>query len=397
MYENGIDIPSHNASIKGCDHLLHILSLSPRRPQKFVLSYFSSIMKGMHHSRCLALLFAVLLGLFSLSSEREIKNQHRELKHGDSDYVFNHTLAITLAQYSSAVYTYDVSALFSWTCPRCTADKIKDFEMVEVIVDIAYCLQAFIGVDHNLNAIIIAFRGTQMLSIRNWIEDILLIKLDLDYPGLPGAKVHSGFYASYHNTRLRPAILSAILKLKNTYGNFSIIVTGHSLGGALASFCALDLVINSVEKDVQLMTFGQPRVGNAVFATSFNKYMPKVIRMTHQNDIVPHLPPYSSFFPKTTFRHFSREVWLHEEEVGNDKQLVEQICDDSGEDPTCSRSVYGNSVSDHLDYYGLVLTSDGSYTCKLISTDGNEEHNEGVEGDIRLSRNPNPTLFRQSS
>ncbi|KAJ1695218.1 hypothetical protein LUZ63_011916 [Rhynchospora breviuscula] len=268
--------------------------------------------------------------------------------------------------------------------------------MVEVIVDIAYCLEAFIGVDHNLNAIIIAFGGTHMLSLRNWIEDILLIKLDQDYLGLPGAKVQSGFYIAYHNTRLRPAILSAILKLKNTYGNIGIIVTGHSLGGALPSFCALDLVINSGEKDVQLMTFGQPRVGNAVFATSFNEYMPKVIRMTHQNDIVPHLPHYSSFFPKTTFHHFSREVWLHEEEVGNGKQLVEQICDDSGEDPTCRRSVYGYSIPDHLDYYGIELSSDGSSICKLISTDGIEEYNEGVEGNIKLSRNPNPTLFRQS-
>ncbi|KAJ4805250.1 Alpha/beta-Hydrolases superfamily protein [Rhynchospora pubera] len=350
----------------------------------------------MHKSRCLALIFAVLLGFFSLTSGGEIKNQHRESRHGDSSYIFNHTLAITLVEYSSAVYTIDVSALFSWTCARCV-DKIKDFEMVEVIVDIENCLQAFIGVDHNLNSIIIAFRGTQEQSIKNWIEDLFSIQLDLDYPGMPGARVHHGFYSAYHRTSLRPAILSAVQNIKSTYWNISIIVTGHSMGGALATFCALDLVVNSGEKDVQLMTFGQPRVGNAVFATDFNEYIPKAIRLTHQNDIVPHMPPYYSYFPTITYHHFSREVWLREEGVGKDKQLIEQICDDSGEDPTCSRSVYGNSLSDHFDYYGVELYADADSPCKFIMAEGTEEYNKGVGGNIRLSRNPNPTLFRQSS
>ncbi|XP_078176326.1 lipase-like isoform X2 [Carex rostrata] len=308
----------------------------------------------MHQSRCVVLIFAVFVGLFSAISGREIKIQH-----GDANYhyAFNHTLAEILVQYSSAVYTSDLSALFTWTCARC-GDQIKDFEMVEVIVDINNCLQAFVGVDHNLDSIIIAFRGTQEQSIRNWIEDLFWKQLDLNYPGMPGAMVHHGFYTAYQSTVLRPAILSTLQNIKKIYGNISIIVTGHSMGGALASFCALDLAVNCGEKDVQLMTFGQPRIGNAVFATCFNERIPKAIRLTHQNDIVPHMPPYYSYFPTKTYHHFSREVWLHKEGIGKD-ELEEKICDDSGEDPTYLYMgiVYQTISNTMASNYGQMLTA----------------------------------------
>jgi hypothetical protein len=59
---------------------------------------------------------------------------------------------------------------------------------------------------------------------------------------------------------------------------------------------------------VKLMTFGQPRIGNAAFASYFKKYLPHAIRVTNAHDIVPHLPPYFSFFPQKTYHHFPREV-----------------------------------------------------------------------------------------
>ena len=56
-------------------------------------------------------------------------------------------------------------------------------------------------------------------------------------------KVHSGFFSSYNNTILRLAITSAVRKARKSYGNINVIVTGHSMGGAMASFCALDLAV----------------------------------------------------------------------------------------------------------------------------------------------------------
>lgn len=49
------------------------------------------------------------------------------------------------------------------------------------------------------------------------------------------------------------------------YPSAKIIVSGHSLGGALAVLCALDLhrTYNKVDR---LTTIGQPRIGNSEFA-----------------------------------------------------------------------------------------------------------------------------------
>jgi hypothetical protein len=44
----------------------------------------------------------------------------------------------------------------------------------------------------------------------------------------------------------------------------AVTCTGHSLGGAIATLCALDLAI-SRNVDVSLVTWGGPRVGNAAF------------------------------------------------------------------------------------------------------------------------------------
>ncbi|XWS08637.1 hypothetical protein CRYUN_Cryun40dG0018700 [Craigia yunnanensis] len=87
-----------------------------------------------------------------------------QVKHKDKLAVYNHTLATIL------VYILDLTELFTWTCARCDG-LTKGFEVIELIVDIQNCLQAFVGVAKDLNAIVIAFRGTREHSIQNWIED----------------------------------------------------------------------------------------------------------------------------------------------------------------------------------------------------------------------------------
>nr|CAD1821940.1 unnamed protein product [Ananas comosus var. bracteatus] len=272
----------------------------------------------------LCVILLVLITLFAFSGGREIK-----IKQSDDNHIYNHTLARTLVEYASAVYITDLTALYTWTCSRCN-DRIKGFRMIELIVDVQNCLQAFVGFSHDLNSIIVAFRGTQKSSIRNWIEDLYWKQLDLHYPGMPEAMVHCGFYSAYHNTTLRPEIINAVQSAMKLHGDVRIIVTGHSMGGALAAFCALDLTVNYGIQDIQVMTFGQPRVGNAAFASYFHKKVPQAVRVTNGNDIVPHLPPYYSYFPEKTYHHFPREVWLHEVGIGSLSHLVEEICDGSG-------------------------------------------------------------------
>ncbi|KAK9161467.1 hypothetical protein Syun_007808 [Stephania yunnanensis] len=330
------------------------------------------------------------LWLFTLCEARVIRVK-------DNEPVYNHTLAKILVEYSSAVYMSDLTELFTWTCSRCN-DLTKGFEMLELIVDIQHCLQAFVGVAKDLNAIVIAFRGTQENSLQNWIEDLFWKQLDLNYPGLPDAMVHHGFYSAYHNTTIRHCLLKAIKRATKFYGNINIMVTGHSMGGAMASFCALDLAVNHGVKNIQLMTFGQPRIGNAAFAAYFSEHVPNTFRITHEHDLVPHLPPYYSYFPQKTYHHFPREVWLYNIGLGSLVYTVERVCDSSGEDPSCSRSVAGNSVADHLSYFGVELAAETSGSCRIVMDSLVANYGAiDLGGNLELSRDPTTSMLELNS
>ncbi|KAB1214045.1 Lipase [Morella rubra] len=280
------------------------------------------------------LMLAIFTCLLAFSAGRELKVKVTE----DHSGIYNRTLTTILVEYASAVYMTDLSELFSWTCPRCDG-LTKGFEIIELVVDIQHCLQGFVGVAKDLNAIVIAFRGTQEHSIMNWIEDLYWKQLDLNYPGMVDAMVHHGFYYAYHNTTIRPVVINAVERAKELYGEIPILVTGHSMGGAMAAFCGLDLKVNHEAREVQVVTFGQPRIGNAVFASCYSKLVPNTIRVTNDHDIVPHLPPFYHYFPQKTYHHFPREVWLYNIGLGSLDYQIEKVCDDTGEDPTCSRQV----------------------------------------------------------
>ncbi|XP_057806006.1 lipase-like isoform X2 [Salvia miltiorrhiza] len=332
------------------------------------------------------LIVGVFITLFAVTSCRELKVKHKHLQLAP----YNHTAARIVVQYASAVYLSDLTELFTWTCSRCDG-FIEDFEIVELIVDVKRCLQAFVGVAADLNATVIAFRGTQETSLQNWVEDLFWKQLDTSYPGVEDAKVHHGFYSAYHNTTLRPGVISAIRKVKAFYGDIKVIVTGHSMGGAMASFCGLDLRLSLGEQNVQVMTFGQPRIGNAAFASYYNQVVPDTIRVTNGHDVVPHLPPYYHYFPQKTYHHFPREVWLY----SNDGSMVEKVCDGSGEDPTCSRSVSGRSISDHLTYYGVHMGCDSPSGCKIVTDPRLAAYRRtDDDGNVVFSRDPSKSILK---
>ncbi|CAN8244058.1 unnamed protein product [Cochlearia groenlandica] len=334
--------------------------------------------------RRLLLFVAVFACLLCFSCGRVL-----ELKNDYVRPVYNHTLAVTLVEYASAVYMSDLTKLFNWTCERCNG-LTKGFKVIEIIVDVEHCLQAYVGVAEDLNAIIIAFRGTQEHSIQNWVADLFWKELDLDYPDMPDAMVHQGFYSAYHNTTVRPAVLGAVKQAKKSYGaNIDIMVTGHSMGGAMAAFCGLDLVVNEGVEKVQVMTFGQPRVGNAAFASYYSLLVPNTFRITHDHDIVPHLPPYYYHIPEKTYHHFPTEVWVKDISFASLVLFgVEKVCDNTGEDPTCSRSVMGTSISDHLTYFGVELHCESWRQCNIVMSHEMQRFTrKDSKGNIILSPN----------
>lgn len=137
-------------------------------------------------------------------------------------------------------------------------------------------------------------------------------------------------------------IKSAVATLNSQHPVGRIMVTGHSLGGAIATLAGLDLRSQYGAK-VQMIHFGSPRVGNEAF---YNKvkatFGASAFRVTHANDIVPHWPKALSH---AGYHHIEKEVWYTSNSAYKE-------CNDSGEDPSCSDSVTGDSIADHLNYLG---------------------------------------------
>ena len=123
-------------------------------------------------------------------------------------------------------------------------------------------MQGYVGYSASNNAIVVAFRGSD--NTKNWIDDFDFGQIP--YSKCSGCYVHNGFYLAYmtvsHEVRQQLQFLLA------KYRGSSVWVTGHSLGGALATVAAMDIKIN-FDPPMKVYTYGQPRVGNGKFAEYF--------------------------------------------------------------------------------------------------------------------------------
>jgi predicted lipase len=111
----------------------------------------------------------------------------------------------------------------------------------------------------------------------------ILISTDQDY-----GRVALGFRQIY--TSLRSQIINAVNKCSNVS---RIFVTGHSLGGALATLAIPDILHNiefANPENVILYTFASPRCGNNTFAVSFRNSGVKHWRIANTEDLVPMIP-----------------------------------------------------------------------------------------------------------
>lgn len=73
--------------------------------------------------------------------------------------------------------------------------------------------------------------------------------------------MHTGFAEAA--LLLYPEVAKAVTKLVQLYGPVPIVMTGHSLGGALAAIVGLQLMQQlKLNTTFSLYTFGAPRAGN---------------------------------------------------------------------------------------------------------------------------------------
>jgi hypothetical protein len=138
--------------------------------------------------------------------------------------------------------------------------------------------------------LVVVFRGTrvQSRSLFDLAEVVLINEDDLrtDSQFLPavcraGGLVHSGFLAAYATVSGR---LDEVIQRRRP--DQTLWLTGHSLGGALATLASAHVGPSQVQG---LYTYGAPRVGNAAFVSVLPRQ--SHYRFVHREDWVPLVPP----------------------------------------------------------------------------------------------------------
>uniref|UniRef100_A0A7S3VTA6 Fungal lipase-type domain-containing protein n=1 Tax=Dunaliella tertiolecta TaxID=3047 RepID=A0A7S3VTA6_DUNTE len=260
-----------------------------------------------------------------------------------------------MARLTSAAYCSDKEVIAAWTCTRCK--RVPHFKPFQVIFDEKWDLMSYIGYLADLDAIVVVFRGTDSGNWGNWLNDMKSWRQDKQFPlpEAPHAFVHAGFLSLWTDSSLQSNITAAAAALRRQHNTPRLFVTGHSMGAAISSLCALDLKFKLGFTDVRQWTFGSPRVGDQAWQQTFNQVITESWRFTHNRDIVPSLP-----LEIMGFRHLAREAWIVDVETpfgSLDSKIL--VCDSSGEDPSCHNSAcflgWCTSVSDHLLYLGIEM------------------------------------------
>jgi triacylglycerol lipase len=131
----------------------------------------------------------------------------------------------------------------------------------------------------NSDFAVLAFRGTEASSIRDIRADARAIAVACP----SGGNIHSGFNNAYHEVALDIQNRLDRDDLKD----LPLYITGHSLGGALATVAAKKMT-HPLGGIAACYTFGSPRVGDEHWITDIKA---PIYRLVNAADCVTMLPP----------------------------------------------------------------------------------------------------------
>eukprot|EP01040_Poterioochromonas_malhamensis_P015062 gene15062-16787_t len=161
----------------------------------------------------------VLGGLFG----SETKGGDEKIQQGE----FPWALANTSVWLSASSY-----CPYSTFLNRTYAGYAEGFVATTVLNTGLYDVQGFIGYLPSQASIYVVFRGSA--SAEDWVDDFHT-KL-IPYPPCSDCTVHEGFYTA--EQFVLSQILEALRTLVSQHSTYQIVVTGHSLGAALATLTA---------------------------------------------------------------------------------------------------------------------------------------------------------------
>ncbi|XP_074558925.1 uncharacterized protein LOC141814866 isoform X3 [Curcuma longa] len=217
-------------------------------------------------------------------------------------------LGIQKADEMRELFSCAESAMEAWAMLATSLGRnslIKsDFEKICFLDNPSTDTQVAIWRDSLRKRLVVAFRGTEQSKWKDLRTDLMLLPVGLNPERLSGdfkqeVQVHSGFLSAYDSVKNRIMMLIKLSIGSEPEDDLSVptwqvYVTGHSLGGALATLLALELSLSQMAKlgkiSVTMYNFGSPRVGNRRFAELYNKKVKDSWRVVNHRDIIPTVP-----------------------------------------------------------------------------------------------------------
>lgn len=170
--------------------------------------------------------------------------------------------------------------------------------------------------DDDHREIVVALKGTT--SDEEWLMDFKIYPMPYHFlskrkkgwrkyfsfdSDCRGCTVHKGFYDG--SKEIYDNMFAQIAELAHAYPDYSLVVTGHSLGGAIAPIIANELLFLPADRTITVISFGSPKIGNKLFAKWVDEawntryhydnlhsglHKSAYIRVSHKDDVVPLLP-----------------------------------------------------------------------------------------------------------
>jgi predicted lipase len=146
---------------------------------------------------------------------------------------------------------------------------------------------AFVASSRDYNLLV--FRGTKIPQ--DWMADLYCTPARFEWifeSAPPVGEIHAGF-----GHTLADGLSLIISGLAPRDQTKPLLITGHSLDGALAALVAacFNIMGAAIRPVSAIYTFGQPRIGLNDFCNTYGRLLGnKLVRFVNQQDLVPRVP-----------------------------------------------------------------------------------------------------------
>jgi triacylglycerol lipase len=168
----------------------------------------------------------------------------------------------------------------------CVLQNIEDEPIF--LCDKETSAEVYIIYDRKQKTVYITFRGTDDLKDWAYNLDINMEEITITSPLLMDTKVkplvHSGFLTKFK------ALSSKIETSLDAFDFSTMVISGHSLGGALATIGSIHFQLMYPSVSITLYVFGSPRCGNKEFTKLVEEKIDKYCRIVNETDPVNELP-----------------------------------------------------------------------------------------------------------